>query len=299
MKLATYTHEGSTRIGAVSGDGIIDLAATDPTLPTDMLSLLQGGDAMLDRARAAAETGQASLSLDDVRLESPICNPPRVFAVALNYMDHFYEIPEPVREAHGVKPPETVTIFNKQTTAVNGPYDPIDLPQESPQLDWEGELAVVIGKTCRRVPKEQVFDVIAGYTVVNDVTIRDWQLATPTMTMGKSWDSHCPLGPVLVTRDELPEPENLRVTTSVDGRVTQNFNTGDMIFGIAEQIAYLSTALTLLPGDIIATGTSAGVALFAEGQPYLTEGQKVRVEIEGIGYIENQVQRERDPVFIR
>ena len=299
MKLATYLNNGTRRLGAVSGDGIIDLNEVDASLPADMLSLLQGGDDMMARARAAAQAGAVSHALSEVELDSPVPNPPRIFAVALNYMDHYYEIPDAVREAHNVKPPEIPVIFNKQTTSANGPYASIHLPAESSQLDYEAELGVVIGKTCRRVPAESVFDVIAGYTVLNDVTIRDWQLATPTMTMGKSWDTHCPMGPVLVTADEIADPQNLNVVASVDGEVRQDFNTRDMIFNIAEQIVHLSTAFTLLPGDVVATGTSAGVALFREGQPYLKEGEKIRVEIEGIGYIENTVVPEPEPVFIR
>jgi 2-keto-4-pentenoate hydratase/2-oxohepta-3-ene-1,7-dioic acid hydratase in catechol pathway len=299
MKLATYTHIRTTRLGAVSGAGIIDLNAVDAAVPADMLSLLRGGDALMARARAAAASAEASVALSEVKLESPVPSPPRIFAVALNYMDHFYEIPEAVREAHNISPPQIPVIFNKQTTSANGPYDAIHLPAESPQLDYEAELGVVIGKTCRRVPRENVFDVIAGYTVINDVTIRDWQLATPTMTMGKSWDTHCPMGPVLVTADEITDPQNLNVIASVDGQERQNFNTRDMIFGIADQIVHLSTAFTLLPGDVIATGTSAGVALFREGQPYLKEGEKIRVEIDQIGYIENLVALETEPAFIR
>jgi len=299
MKLATYTYNGNTRLGAVRDDGIIDLNAVDNSLPSDMLSLLNGGDEMMARARAVVESGAVSVKLDEVKLECPVPNPPRIFAVALNYMDHFNEIPEAIREARKLSPPEIPVIFNKQTTSVNGPFDAIHLPAESPQLDYEAELGVVIGKTCRRVPRESVFDVIAGYTVLNDVTIRDWQMASPTMTMGKSWDTHCPMGPVLVTADEIPDPEDLNVVASVGDEVRQRFNTRDMIFGIADQIVHLSTAFTLLPGDVIATGTSAGVALFREGQPFLREGEKIRVEIDGIGAIENTVIRETEPAFIR
>jgi 2-keto-4-pentenoate hydratase/2-oxohepta-3-ene-1,7-dioic acid hydratase in catechol pathway len=299
MKLATYTNNGITRIGAITDNGLVDLNSADASLPVDMLTLLEGGDEMMATAREAISRAETTTALSDIKLACPLPNPPRIFAVALNYMDHFYEVPESVRDAHKIKPPEIPVIFNKQTTSANGPYDPVDLPEESSQLDYEGELAVVIGKTCRRVPQDRAFEVIAGYTVLNDVTIRDWQLATPTMTMGKSWDSHCPMGPVIVTSDEIPEPENLRVTTSVDGEVRQSFNTKDMIFGIAKQIQHISTAITLLPGDIIATGTSAGVALFRDGQPFLKEGQKVKVEIEKIGYIENPVAREKEPTFIR
>ncbi len=298
MKLATFTHTGRRRLGAISADGVVDLHTTDPDLPADMRSLLEGGDELMTRARTAAESGKP-LPLAEITLECPLPDPPRILAVGLNYMDHYLEIPEAVREARNLKPPEVPVIFNKQTTSANGPYDAIHLPTESSQLDYEAELAVVIGKTCRRVPRARVFEVIAGYTVLNDVTIRDWQLASPTMTMGKSWDTHCPMGPVLVTTDEIEDPENLRVVASVDGKVRQDFNTRDMIFGIADQIVYLSTAFTLLPGDVIATGTSAGVALFREGQPYLKLGETIRVEIEKIGYIENKVTREDDPAFIR
>ena len=238
------------------------------------------------------------LALADVKLESPVLLPPKILAVGLNYMEHFLEIPEAIREARGMKPPEVPVIFNKQSTAANGPYDPIWLPPESTQLDYEAELGVVIGKRCRRVSREQAFEVIAGYTILNDVTIRDWQLRTPTMTMGKSWDSHCPMGPAIITRDECGDPENLDVRLLVDGEERQNFNTRDMLFGIAAQIEHLSTAFTLLPGDVIATGTSAGVAMFGEGQPWLREGQTVRVEVEGLGYIENPVVSDPGTRFI-
>lgn len=298
MKLATFTHAGKTTTGVQTTRGMVDLHATDAAIPTTMLALLQGGDAMLARAQAAADSG-AAIPMSSVTLECPIPDPPRILAVALNYMDHFYEIPDEVVKAHNVTPPEIPVIFNKQTTSANGPYSDIDLPEESSQLDYEAELGVIIGKTCRRVSVEQALEVVAGYTVLNDVTIRDWQLATATMTMGKSWDTHCPMGPVIVTTDEITDPHNLRVIATVDGDVRQDFNTRDMIFDIAQQIAHLSTAFTLLPGDVIATGTSAGVALWAEGQPFLKEGELVRVDIEGIGYIENRVAREKTPVFIR
>lgn len=298
MKLITYTHNGTTRTGAIKGDGVVDLNATDTAIPDEMVALLQGGDAILDQARTALDRAQTSVALADVKLESPVLQPPKILAVGLNYMAHFLEIPEAIREARGMTPPEVPVIFNKQSTAANGPYDPIYLPGESPQLDYEAELAVIIGRRCRRVSKEQAFEVIAGYTILNDVTIRDWQIRTPTMTMGKSWDSHCPMGPAIVTPDELTDPENLNVKLLVDGEERQSFNTRDMIFGIAAQIEHLSTAFTLLPGDVIATGTSAGVALFREGQPWLTEGQRVRVEVEGLGFIENTVVSDPDTSFI-
>ena len=298
MRLLTFTRNGATRTGALRDDSIVDLNATDPAIPDDMLALLQGGDAMLDKARAAAESGAASIPLADVHLESPILVPPRILAIGLNYMSHWDEVPQHIKDA-GFQLPKVPMMFNKQNTSANGPYDPILLPPESPELDWEGELGVVIGKSARRVSKENALDIVAGYTVVNDVTIRDWQRAARTMTMGKSWDSHCPMGPTIVTKDEIADVENLNVVTTVDGKEMQNFNTGEMIFNIAHTIEYLSTAFTLVPGDVIATGTAAGVALFREGQPWLTEGQVVRVEIESLGHLETKVEKDDGVSFIR
>ena len=298
MRLLTFTHNGATRTGALHDDSIVDLNATDSDIPDEMVALLQGGDAMLDKARAAAESGDASIAIADVHIESPILVPPRILAIGLNYMSHWDEIPQHIKDG-GFQLPKVPMMFNKQNTSAHGPYDPIMLPPESPQLDWEGELGVVIGKTARRVSKENAFDIIAGYTIVNDVTIRDWQRAARTMTMGKSWDTHCPMGPTIVTKDEIADAENLNVVTTVDGEEKQNFNTGDMIFGIAHTIEYLSTAFTLLPGDVIATGTAAGVALFREGQPWLTEGQVVRVDIESLGHVEAKVAKDDGVSFIR
>lgn len=299
MKLVTFTHGGLTRTGVMAGDGIIDLNAADSSIPSEMVALLNGGDAMLAKAAAAAETEGLILPVSEVTLESPILLPPKILAVGLNYMDHFNELPDHVKKAVGGKPPERPVIFNKQNTSVAAPYGAVKRPVESQEFDYEAELGVVIGKTCRRVPKEQAFDVIAGYTVINDLTIRDWQRATPTMTMGKSWDTHCPMGPCIVTKDEIGDAENLRVVLSVDGEVLQDFNTGDMLFDIAAQIEHLSTAFTLTPGDVIATGTSAGVAHFRPGQPFLKEGQTCRVEIENIGAIENKIELDAGESFIR
>ncbi len=299
MRLVTYTHDGATRSGALRGDDIVDLNATDGSLPASMLALLEGGDEMMAKAKAAAETGPATVKLADVKLESPIDTPRRILAVGLNYMAHYLELPEEIRMKRFPEPPKTPVVFNKQTTTVNGPYDPIFLPPESPELDYEAELGVVIGKTCRRVPVERASEVIAGYTVLNDVTIRDWQRAAPTMTVGKSFDTHCPMGPAIVTPDELSDPANLQVKCWVDGELRQDFNTNDMIINVAKVINYLSTAFTLLPGDVIASGTSSGVALWMPGQPWLKEGQVCKVEIDEIGYIENKVAAEQAALVIQ
>jgi len=298
MRLITFQHDSSTRLGAIKRGCVVDLNANDAKIPPDMLALLRGGETMLGRAKEVVEKGDARLSVDDVHLCCPLPSPPRIFAVGVNYLDHFNEISEDERAARKMSLPKRPLIFNKQTTSANGPFDSIVLPAESTELDHEAELGVVIGRTCRRVPCEQAHRVVAGYTIVNDVSVRDWQRAAPTMTMGKSWDTHCPMGPALVTQDEVPDPLNLQVRLTVDGEERQNFNTGEMLFKIDEQIAYLSTAFTLLPGDVITTGTSKGVAAYRPGQPWLKAGQYVRVEIEGLGYIENQIVKDDARSFI-
>lgn len=287
MRLITFTQDGSTRIGRLNGEEITDLSQSNPELPTDMVAFLEAGDAAMDAARAAAGKHYV---LSDVKLESPVLRPSKMLAVALNYRDHLEE----VQEARPEFPTPTVPIlFTKQNTSINGPYDPIYLPKESEQLDYEAELAIVIGKRARRVPKERAMEVVAGSTINNDVTIRDWQLAAPTMTIGKSWDSHCPLGPSLVTLDEV-DPTNLDFTCTVNGEVRQQSNTSNLIFDVPTLIEHVSTALTLMPGDVILTGTTSGVALWMPGQPWLKEGDKVRVEMDQLGAIENEVAA--DPV---
>jgi len=180
--------------------------------------------------------------------------------------------------------------FNKAITCVTGPDDPIVIPAAAPgQVDYEGELGVVIGTRCRAVPAERALEVVAGYVVVDDVSVRDWQFATPTWTMGKGWDTHGPIGPWLTTTDELPDPQGLRVRTWVDGELRQDASTANMIFDCRRLIAYVSTACTLLPGTVIAAGTPAGVGFSMDPPRYLQPGSRVRIEIDGIGAIDNPV----------
>ena len=289
MKLVTFTQHDQTKTGVLRGKKIIDLNRCDSSIPVNMLSLLEGGEKVLERVEKVYESSEATARISDVVLEAPILKPSKILGVALNYYDHLMEIPEKIRKARFSELPKNPIIFNKQTTSISGPKSQILLPPESKMVDYEAELAVIIGKTCRRVPEDKAFDVIAGYSVFNDVSVRDWQQASPTMTMGKSWDTHSPIGPCIATQDEVGDPENLNVHLTVDGQTRQQFNTKDMIFKIAHQIAYISTAFTLLPGDIIATGTSAGVANWSPGQPFLKEGQVCRIEIEKIGVIENLI----------
>jgi 2-keto-4-pentenoate hydratase/2-oxohepta-3-ene-1,7-dioic acid hydratase in catechol pathway len=285
MKIATFTHGGTTRLGVVAVDTITDLAAAAPSLPRDMLGFLAAGPAALDAARRATSSA-ARLPLADVRLEAPVPRPPKFLAIGLNYADH-------VAEA-GLDTPPFPVFFNKQSTCVVGPTDPFHLPRVSPLLDYEGELGFVIGRRCRHVPRERAAEVIAGYVVVNDVSVRDWQVRTPTMTMGKSFDTHGPLGPWLVTGDELGNPHDLRLRTWVNGELRQDSSTKQLIFDCFEQVAHLSSAFTLEPGDVITTGTPGGVGALMAPPRFLVAGDVVRIEIEGVGSIENRVIAEPD-----
>jgi 2-keto-4-pentenoate hydratase/2-oxohepta-3-ene-1,7-dioic acid hydratase in catechol pathway len=284
MRLATFTHAGTTRIGVVSGDEVVDLAEADPGLPRAMEALLDGGAPALAAAARAAARAAGRIQLEDVRLEAPVLRPRKILAVGLNYADHVAE--------SGMKPPEVPTIFNKQVTAVTGPYDPIHLPRASRALDYEGELAFVIGRRCRHVPRARAPEVVAGYLVLDDVTVRDWQLRTPTWTMGKSFDTHCPMGPWIVTPEELADPHSLAIRTWVNGELRQDSNTKELIHDCFALVEHLSTAFTLEPGDVVTTGTPGGVGISMKPPRLLAVGDVVRVEIEGIGQIENPVVEE-------
>ena len=288
MKLATFTHEGSTRVGAVVDGGILDLK--DDDLPGDMLSLLQRGDGALDTARALVAQGGDTIPLEAVTLHQPVLRPGKILAIGLNYADHIAET--------GGDAPKVQLWFNKQSTASNGPFDPVALPVASHMLDYEGELALVIGKRCRHVPAERALEVIAGFMVINDVSVRDWQARSPTFQMGKSFDTHAPMGPWMVTTDEIGDPHNLDIKTWVNGELRQDSNTKHLIFNINQQIEHLTTAFTLEPGDVIATGTSSGVAAAMKPPKWLVEGDQVKIEVEKIGAIECSIVRESGETVI-
>lgn len=281
MKLITFIHQGSTRIGLLAGDEVVDLKAAAPDLPHEMVAFLEAGEPALETARTALESSAARLSLADVHLESPILRPPKILAVGLNYADHVAE--------SGLETPKHPMIFNKQSTSAHPPLDPFHLPRASAALDYEGELGVVIGKRCRHVPKERAHEVVAGYTICNDVSVRDWQLRVPTFTMGKSFDTHCPLGPAIVTKDEIPDPHSLELRTIVNGEVRQSSNTKHLIFDCFTLIEHLSTAFTLEPGDVISTGTPGGVGIAQKPPALLKLGDVVKIAIDGLGEIENAV----------
>lgn len=224
-------------------------------------------------------------ALEEVRLLPPV-QPRKFLAIGLNYADHIAE--------SGMEAPQFPVFFNKQVTCVVGPDGGVHMPRVSNLLDYEGELAVVIGTRCRHVPRDRAQEVIAGYTITNDISVRDWQVRSPTMTMGKSFDTHGPLGPWIVTRNELGDPHELSIKTYVNDELRQNGNTREMIYDCFQQVAHLSEAFTLEPGDVIATGTPGGIG--AVRQPFpeglLKVGDVMRVEIEGIGELCNTVVEE-------
>jgi 2-keto-4-pentenoate hydratase/2-oxohepta-3-ene-1,7-dioic acid hydratase in catechol pathway len=278
MKLCTFTHGIATRIGVVDGDAIVDLAPVAPGLPREMVAFLEAGPEALAAAHAAIAKGPR-IPFAEARLEAPIARPPKFLAVGLNYADH-------VAEA-GLETPKLPMIFNKQSTCVVGPSDPVHVPRASHVVDYEGELGFVIGKRCSHVSRDAAADVIAGYLVVNDVTVRDWQLRVPTWTMGKSFDTHGPIGPWIVTADEVRDPHRLGLRTWVNGELRQESNTKELIFDCFALVEHLSTAFTLEPGDIVATGTPGGVGIIRKPPLLLAAGDVVRIEIDGIGAIEN------------
>ncbi len=271
FEIAGEAHAG-TRTGVLAHAGeIADLGDADP------IALLAAGPA----AVRAAAVGAPTRPRDAVRQRAPVPRPPKLLAIGLNYSDHCAEA--------GLPEPDFPVFFNKQATCVVGPGDAVHVPRVSALVDFECELAVVIGRRCRHVPAEHALEVVAGYTVINDVTVRDWQLRAPTMTIGKSFDTHGPTGPWVVTADEITDPQALRLRTWVNGELMQDASTAGMIFDCAHQIETLSTAFTLEPGDIIATGTPAGVGMLRQPPVWLAPGDTVTVEIDGIGRLENPV----------
>ena len=278
----------SPRPGLLVGDEIVDLSDPAVGLPSDMATVLALGPDALERARQAPLGHAARYPLGSVRLHAPVPHPPSILAIGMNYRAHVAEM--------GREPPEYQYWFNKQRTSIAGPGDPIVLPTVSSMVDYEGELAMVIGPRCQHIPAARAMEVVAGFTIINDVSVRDWQWRTPTFTLGKSFDSHAPCGPWIVTTDELPDPGNLALRTWVNDDLRQDSTTADLIFGCAALIEYLTTAFPLEAGTVIATGTPAGVGAGFDPPRFLADGDVVRIEIEGIGELANPVVQGAPPV---
>jgi 2-keto-4-pentenoate hydratase/2-oxohepta-3-ene-1,7-dioic acid hydratase in catechol pathway len=286
LKLASMRMADGAAVSASVFDGeIVDLHAADPGIPAGLTDVLAGGDAMLDRVRAAVASGRARTPVAEADLAAPVI-PRSFFAIGLNYADHIAE--------SGLPTPEYPVVFGKMPSCVAGPYDDVLRPIVSDQLDYEGELGIVIGTRCKHVPRDRAHEVIAGYVVVNDVSVRDYQLRSQQFTLGKSFDTHGVIGPWIVTGDEL-DPHALNIRTLVNGQERQNSNTTHLIFDCFAQVELLSSACTLQPGDVIATGTPGGVGIGMSPASWLVPGDVVRVEIEGIGAVENRIVQEAAP----
>jgi 2-keto-4-pentenoate hydratase/2-oxohepta-3-ene-1,7-dioic acid hydratase in catechol pathway len=283
MKVCSFaTNSGKPGLGIVEGDEVIDLsAAAVPGEPA--AALAETGRNRLEELAA----GAPRLPLSETRLLAP-ATPRKYLAIALNYADHIAEM--------GMEAPQVPVFFNKQVTCVTGPGAEVHMPKVSTLLDYEAELALVIGRRCRHMPVERAHEVIAGYTCANDLSVRDWQGRAQTMTIGKSFDTHGPLGPWLVTPEEIGDPQDLRVRCYVNEELRQDASTAEMVFDCFQQVAHLSEAFTLEPGDVIATGTPAGVGIGRKPirENVLQVGDTVRVEIERIGELVNTVVEEPD-----
>lgn len=281
MRLVTFrASDGNPEPGVIIRDQVVGLAKAGLT---DMLAILGGGDA----ARAKIENwiyappSESTFGLGDVTLLAPVPRPPKLICVGLNYRDHAIESKMDI--------PKVPTIFSKFSTAVIGPGAPIVLPKNSTQPDYEAEFAFVIGKGGRHIAAEDWEDHVFGYTLINDVSARDFQMATTQWLMGKTFDTFAPMGPHIVTADEIDDPHTLDISLDIGGEVLQKSNTRELIFKIPELVAFLSSVITLEPGDVVSTGTPAGVGFARKPPRYLTAGDTVTVRVDQIGELRNPV----------
>ena len=326
MRLVTYQHEGQSRAGAQLDEQVVDLnrayhaalqhtgnedelAVADARVPIDMIGLLKGGDTSLRAAgqavafvrsqlegqesptRGLIRASQVTLrgatqqgivyAIDRVSLLPPVLRPGKVICLGLNYRDHAAEA--------GMAVPEYPVLFHKVAGSLVGHNQPIVIPRISSQIDYEGELAIIIGRRGKYIAEDEAYSYIAGYTVANDVSARDLQFRTSQWTTGKMLDTFGPLGPALVTRDEVPDPHILSIKTTLNGRILQDGNTADMIFRVPFIIKYISEIVTLEPGDVIMTGTPAGIGNTRSPQVFMKPGDTVTVEIGRLGKLTNPV----------
>jgi ureidoglycolate lyase len=280
MKLTTFSAGGEPELGVVEGERVISLSRAAPRLASDMIDLIRRWAEVEPEARRIAGTGGGAL-LSEVRLMAPIRRPGKIMAMGLNYADH-------IEEAN-LGRPEHQTWFSKAATAANGPFDPIHRPKASAQLDYEAELVAVVGAGGRHIAKADAPATVFGFCAGDDVSVRDWQLRTSQWVIGKSFDTHAPFGPWITTADEIGDPHALSIRAIVNGEVRQDSNTCNLVFNVWDQVAFISEALTLEPGDLIYTGTPGGVGMAMKPPRYLKAGDRVRIEIERLGAIENPV----------
>lgn len=281
MRLVTFqTPTQGPRAGALDGDVVIDLSATDPSLPVSVRLLLEAGEQTLRRAEAASKSPKRVV-VENAKLLAPIPDPQKVIGVGLNYKDHAAE--------QGLKLPADPVIFSKFPSAVIGPDEPIVLPIVSQEIDFEAELVVVIGQRGKNIPEDRALEYVAGYTVGHDVSARDWQQRKDgkQWVLGKSFDTFAPSGPALVTKDEVPDPHSLAIKFRLNGETMQDSNTSQMAAKVQEIIAYISQVFTLIPGDLIYTGTPPGVGFARRPPVFMKPGDICEVEIESLGILRN------------
>jgi 2-keto-4-pentenoate hydratase/2-oxohepta-3-ene-1,7-dioic acid hydratase in catechol pathway len=285
MRLMTVQTEGGPRACGERDGQYVDLGAADPTLPASLRDLLATGEEGLRRAREALSRGAVAYDPATAVLLAPIPNPRKIVCLGLNYRDHAVETGAPI--------PAEPILFSKYATAVIGPGASIVLPAVSDQVDYEAELVVVVGRGGKAIPRERAYDHVAGYTVGHDVSARDWQLHKPgkQWMAGKTFDTFAPIGPALVTADEVPDPHALGIRLRLNGQTMQDSSTSQLIFRVDEVIAYLSRIFTLEPGDLIFTGTPPGVGMARTPPVWLKPGDVVEVEIDGLGTLRNPVVR--------
>ena len=278
MRLASYVANGKPGIGAVTEKGIVVL----DSLASSMQQLIENWDSLAGTVKQAVQAAVEHLPVEAVRLAAPIARPGKVLAIGLNYKDHIAET--------GMATPEHQIWFCKHGTSVNGPFDPIEIPKAAPTtIDYEAELVAVIGRPGRHISREQARDHVFGYSCGNDVSVREWQRHTAQWMLGKSFDTHAPYGPWIVTSDEIGNPHELDIRCLVNGEVRQNSNTRHLLFDVWDQVALLSKAMTLEAGDIIFTGTPGGVGAAMKPASFLKAGDRVAVEIDRIGKIEAEL----------
>ena len=279
MKLATFSQGSASELGVVlDSERIVSLSRAAPSLARNMIDLIARWSQVEGEVRRIAAEAKDPLALADVHLHAPVRRPGKIMAIGLNYADHIAE--------SNMGTPEHQLWFTKAVTSINGPFDPIQIPKVSQAVDYEAELVAVIGTGGRHIAKDKAASAVFGYCVGNDVTERAWQHRTPQWALGKSFDTHAPIGPWITTADEVSDPHNLGIRGLVNGELRQNSNTSNLVFNIWDQIEHLSKAMTLEPGDLIFTGTPGGVGAGFKPMKLLQPGNRSRIEIDGLGAIE-------------
>ncbi len=279
MKLASFSQGSAPELGIVlDGERIVSISRAAPSLAPTMIELIARWPQIEGEVRRIAAEAKDPLALADVHLHAPVRRPGKIMAIGLNYADHIAE--------SNMGTPEHQLWFTKAVTSINGPFDPIQIPKVSQAVDYEAELVAVIGSGGRHITKDGAASAVFGYCVGNDVTERAWQHRTPQWSLGKSFDTHAPIGPWITTADEVADPHNLGIRGLVNGELRQNSNTRNLVFNIWDQIEHLSKAMTLEAGDLIFTGTPGGVGAGFKPMKFLQPGDRSRIEIDGLGAIE-------------